>query len=184
MHEQGGKICISSKRFKNKKENLHQWFKCPSFYQMTFTILMNKQDVVIASLNISSLSQGIQGVKNCCDILKKFRKTSPQLEVILFQEHHMGMQVCLKKTSQMNFKGGVSFWNDVLISVRNNRFKGTTTNHTFIQISSFGGRLWSNQSEKGLILDFQIIISYEGGGNVYLRTKLHNKVKRILANTN
>jgi len=27
----------------------------------------------------------------------------------------------------MDFKGNVSFWNDVLFSVNNNRFKGTTT---------------------------------------------------------
>ncbi len=39
----------------------------------------------------------------------------------------MGMQNCLKKISRMDFKGGVSFWNDVLFSVNNNRFKGTTT---------------------------------------------------------
>jgi hypothetical protein len=27
----------------------------------------------------------------------------------------------------MNFKGGASFWNDVLFSTKNNRFKGCTT---------------------------------------------------------
>jgi len=44
---------------------------------------MNKQDVVIASLNIKSLGQGIQGVKQCCDIHKLFKKASPQFKVIM-----------------------------------------------------------------------------------------------------
>jgi hypothetical protein len=38
----------------------------------------------------------------------------------------MGMQDCLKKTSQMDFKGGASFWNDVMFSTKSNRFKGCT----------------------------------------------------------
>jgi hypothetical protein len=39
----------------------------------------------------------------------------------------MGMQDYLKKISQLDFKGGVSIWNDVLFLVKNNRFKITTT---------------------------------------------------------
>ncbi len=45
---------------------------------------MNKQDVVIASLNIRSLGQGIQGVRQHCDIHKLFKKASPKLKVIMF----------------------------------------------------------------------------------------------------
>jgi hypothetical protein len=81
---------------------------------------------MIASLNIKSLGQGIQGIKQHCDIHKFFKKVSPQLGVIVLQEHHMGLWDCLKKTSQMDFKGSVSFWNDVLLSIENNRFKGGT----------------------------------------------------------
>jgi hypothetical protein len=39
----------------------------------------------------------------------------------------MGLQDCLKKTSQMDFKGGASFWNDVLLSIKKKRFKGSTS---------------------------------------------------------
>jgi hypothetical protein len=44
---------------------------------------MNKQDVVIASLNIRSLGQGIQGVRQHYDIHKLLKKVSPQLKVIM-----------------------------------------------------------------------------------------------------
>jgi len=39
----------------------------------------------------------------------------------------MGMQDCLKKTNQMDFKGDASFWNDVLFSTKCNRFERRTT---------------------------------------------------------
>jgi hypothetical protein len=38
----------------------------------------------------------------------------------------MGVQDCLKNTSQMDFKGGANFWN-VLFSTKKNRFKRGTT---------------------------------------------------------
>jgi hypothetical protein len=55
---------------------------------------------VITSLNIKSLGQGIQGVKRHCDIWNFLKNNSPQLKVILLQEHHMGMHDCLRETSQ------------------------------------------------------------------------------------
>jgi hypothetical protein len=49
--------------------------------------------------------------------------------VILLQEHHMGLQDYLKKTNQLDFKGGVSFFNDVLYLIDSNRFKVSTINN-------------------------------------------------------
>ncbi len=60
-------------------------------------------------MNTRSLGQVVQGVKRHCDIRNFFKKTTPQLEVILLQEHHMGTHDYLKKTSSMDFKDGLAF---------------------------------------------------------------------------
>jgi hypothetical protein len=87
---------------------------------------MSKHDMVVASWNIKSFSQGVQGVRWHFDICNFFRKAVPQLKVILLQEHHMKLQDCLKKISQIDFKGGVSFWNNALYTAKFNQFKGGT----------------------------------------------------------
>lgn len=81
---------------------------------------------MVASWNIKSLGQGVQGVRRHFDICNFFRKTLLQPKLILLHEHHMGLQDCLKKTSQMEFKGGMSFWNNALYTTESNQFKGGT----------------------------------------------------------
>jgi hypothetical protein len=77
-------------------------------------------------LNTRSLGQVVQKVRRCCDIGIFFLKTTPQLKVILLQEHHMGSQDYLKKTNSMDFKRWASFWNDVIYSIDYNTCKAGT----------------------------------------------------------
>ncbi len=72
----------------------------------------------------------------------------------------------------------------VLFSINSNRFKGTTTIILSSKLAPLVEDYGVINPRKGLILDFQIIIYYKGGGNVYLCTKLHNRVNKTLLNTN
>jgi hypothetical protein len=47
----------------------------------------------------------------------------------------MGLQDCLKKTNQLDFRGGLHFWNDVIYLVDTNRFKACTRIILFARIT-------------------------------------------------
>lgn len=80
----------------------------------------------IATLNVRSLGQSIQGIRKRCEIRDFFRKAEPQLDMLLFQEHHMSLDDCLQLTHQLQFKGGASFWNNALYSAVGDKFTAGT----------------------------------------------------------
>jgi len=53
----------------------------------------------------------------------------------LLQKHHIGLQDCLKKTNQLDFKGGINFWSDALYLANNNRFEVGTKIIVFVKIA-------------------------------------------------
>jgi hypothetical protein len=53
----------------------------------------------------------------------------------MLQEQHMGLQYCLMKINQLDFRGA-SFWNDALYLVDNNRFRESTRIIVFAKITS------------------------------------------------
>lgn len=83
-------------------------------------------DLVIASHNVRSLGQGMQGVRKRCDLRAFYRKANPQPQVILLQEHHYSAEDCADLTIQLEFRGGVSFWNNASYSPDGGRFSGGT----------------------------------------------------------
>lgn len=82
--------------------------------------------LVLASLNSCTLGQGLQGIRKRCEIRNFLRKVDLQLEILLFQEHHMSLEDCFQNTSQLQFKGGVSIWNNSLYTTTGDRFFGGT----------------------------------------------------------
>lgn len=83
---------------------------------------MTVASLSLATLNVRSLEHGIQGIRKRCEIRNFFRKAEPQLDLLLFQEHHMSLEDCLELTHQLQFKGGASFWNNALYSAAGDKF--------------------------------------------------------------
>lgn len=91
--------------------------KCPS---MIFT------NLVIASMNVRSLGQGIQGVRKRRKLRNFFRKAEPQPQVLLLQEHCYCIEDCMEQLDQLQFRGGTSIWNNATYSADGGRFSGGT----------------------------------------------------------
>lgn len=87
---------------------------------------MTVTELNLASWNVQTLGQGVQGVWRRCEIRNFLRKARPQPNIILFQEHHYPMEDCLSLTSQLQFKGGSSVWNNALYDANGARFSGGT----------------------------------------------------------
>lgn len=68
----------------------------------------------------------MQGVRKRGDLRDFYKKADPQPQVLLFQEHHFSSEVCIDLTDQLQFKGGTSFWNNVVFSPDGGRFSGGT----------------------------------------------------------
>jgi len=66
---------------------------------------------------------GIRKRKEFWDFIDKAK---PQPELILLQEHHLSLEDCLTHTHQLDYKGGVSLWNNALFNAEGNRFKAGT----------------------------------------------------------
>lgn len=69
---------------------------------------------------------GVQGIRKRREFRDLLNKTIPNPQIILLQEHHMSLEDCLLKTSELEFKGGIHFWNHARFSASGNRFTGGT----------------------------------------------------------
>lgn len=87
---------------------------------------MTITQLVIASHNVRSLGQGMQGVRKRGDLRDFYKKADPQPQILLIQEHHYSYEDCLELTDQLQFKGGASFWNNAIYSPDGGRFSGGT----------------------------------------------------------
>lgn len=83
---------------------------------------MTITNITLASWNVRSLGQGIQGVRKRCDIRNFLRRAEPQPDILLFQEHCYPLEDCFQLTQQLQFKGGTSIWNNALFTAEGNRF--------------------------------------------------------------
>lgn len=87
---------------------------------------MTINHLTIATQNIRSLGQGLLGVRKRKEFRDYIDKSNPQLGLILLQEHHMHLDDCLRMTHQLDYKGGVSLWNNALFNAEGGRFKAGT----------------------------------------------------------
>lgn len=87
---------------------------------------MTVTQLVIASHNVRSLGQGIQGVRKRCDLRDFYTRAEPQPQILLLQEHHYSSEDCMELTDQLQFKGGLSLWNNATFSPDGGRFSGGT----------------------------------------------------------
>ena len=80
----------------------------------------------IATMNVRSLGQGVHGVRKRCELCDFLRNTSPQVDVILIQDHCFSYEDCFSLTQQLQFRGGVSYWNNALYSAIGDKFHAGT----------------------------------------------------------
>lgn len=83
-------------------------------------------EMSIASMNVRSLGQGLHGARKRCEVRDFLRRTTPQVEILLLQEHCYSLEDCLDKTHQLHFQHGASYWNNALYSANGNKFHAGT----------------------------------------------------------
>jgi exonuclease III len=87
------------------------------------TTRMNLYQLVISTYNVRSLGQEITGVQKRSELRDFLAKANLQPMLVLLQEHHFGLSDCLTETQQLDFRGGISLWNNALYTASGNRFK-------------------------------------------------------------
>ena len=82
--------------------------------------------ITIATQNIRSLGQGLVGRRKRKEIKTFYKQTTPSTHILLLQETKIPEIACLKQARFIEFKGGISLWNEGAFSAHSGRFKGGT----------------------------------------------------------
>ena len=87
---------------------------------------MKGDKITIATQNTRGLGQGLAGHRKRREIRDLFKQTSPPTDILLLQEVKLPEVACLKQARNVEFKKGVSLWNEGSFSARTTRYKGGT----------------------------------------------------------
>ena len=82
--------------------------------------------ITIATFNVNALGQGIGGVHKRNAIRELFSHLTPKPDVLLLQEHRFSASNCIRKTKQLDFLKGPTFWNEAIYNAAKDTYKGGT----------------------------------------------------------
>ena len=81
---------------------------------------------MIATHNTRGLGHGFTGHRKRREIRDLFRQTNPPTDILLLQEVKLPEAACLKQARNVEFRRGISLWNESSFSARTTRYKGGT----------------------------------------------------------
>ena len=87
---------------------------------------MKGDRLTISTQNTRGLGQGFAGNKKRREIKDLFKHTTPSTDILLLQEIKLSEAACLKQARFIEFRKGISFWNEASFSARTTKFKGGT----------------------------------------------------------
>lgn len=87
---------------------------------------MKGDRITIATQNTRGLGKGFPGSRKRRDIKNLFTQTTPPVDVLLLQEVKLPEEACLKQARFIEFRKGISLWNEGSFSARTTRYKGGT----------------------------------------------------------
>ena len=87
---------------------------------------MKGDKLTIATQNTRGLGQGFAGNKKRREIKDLFKHSTPSTNILLLQETKLPEAACLKQARFIEFRKGISFWNEASFSPRTTKYKGGT----------------------------------------------------------
>ncbi|KAG0590450.1 hypothetical protein KC19_1G100600 [Ceratodon purpureus] len=105
----------STKRFTFRGKRQFRWRKMP-------------QEIVelLTPPPYHLLNTGIGGVHKRNAIRELFSHLTPKPDILLLQEHRFSASDCIRKTKQLDFLKGPTFWNEAIYNVVKDTYKGGT----------------------------------------------------------
>lgn len=88
---------------------------------------MKGERITIATQNVRYLGQGFMGNRKRKELKEIFKRTTPTTDVHLLQETKVPEDACLKQARFIEFRNGLSLWNEGSFSARTTRYKGGTS---------------------------------------------------------
>ena len=87
---------------------------------------MKGDKITIATQNTRGLGQGVAGNKKRRELKDLFKNSTPSTDILLLQEIKLSEEACLKQARFVEFRKGISFWNEASFSARTTKYKGGT----------------------------------------------------------